>query len=319
MLIHRTPVGQIIHTPAKVNLFFEITGQRDDGFHEVETLMVPIGLYDTLRVYPNLDGQIRLRCRLVSRQPKAEGRSENSKACLPSGELGLEKDNLIVRAVSLLRKHACVNDGVDVELTKRIPIAAGLGGGSSDAAAALVAVNYLWKLNWSRSQLAEVAAELGSDVPFFLYGKAAVCRGRGEIIEPLDQSPSCPIVVLRPPVGLSTAEVFATYRSTLRSEEKREDLTPLLDAFGKGQVNRVGQALFNRLEPVAAGLCPWIDRMADAMEQEEGFGHQMSGSGSCYFGLFRTWKQAQRAASRLQSKQLGNAYVAWMCQHSNLC
>lgn len=301
MLIHRTPVGQIIHTPAKINLFFEITGRRDDGFHEVETLMAPIGLYDTLRVRPNLDGQIRLRCRLAL------------------GELGSEKDNLIVRAVSLLRKYACVDVGADIELTKRIPIAAGLGGGSSDAAAALVAANNLWKLKWPRSRLAEVAAELGSDVPFFLYGKAAVCRGRGEIIDPVDSSLSCPVVVLCPPVGLSTAEVFATYRSTPRSDENLEAIAPFLDAFVKGQVSRVGKSLFNRLESVATGLCPWIDRMAYALEQEEGFGHQMSGSGSCYFGLFHTWKQAQRVASRLQSKQLGIAYVVQMCQHSNLC
>lgn len=326
MLIHRTSVGPVIHTPAKINLFFEITGQRGDGFHEVETLMTPISLYDTVCFRPNRDGNIRLRCRLISmersqtvKHSRAELRSGRTDAYSSIDELASTDDNLIVRAVSLLRKHACVEKGADIELTKRIPIAAGLGGGSSDAAAALVAANHLWELGWSRSQLAEVASELGSDVPFFLYGKAAVCRGRGEIIEPIDQTLSCPVVILRPPFGLSTAEGFATYRSRIRSDENRQDLAPLLDAFRKRHLKQVGRSLFNRLESVVSGQHPWIGRMANAMEQEGCVGHQMSGSGSCYFGLFHTWKQAQQVASRLQSKQLGNAYVVRMCQHSNLC
>lgn len=325
MLIHRTSVGQVIHTPAKINLFFEIAGERDDGFHEVETLMVPIGLYDTLQVRPVTDGKIRLRCRLVSAKGfdtparlDAEQRFPTTDACSSSPELALGEDNLVVRAILLLRQLAGIHEGADVELVKRIPIAAGLGGGSSDAAAALVAANHLWKLDWSRSQLAEVAAKLGSDIPFFLYGKAAICRGRGEIIEPVEQTLSCPVVVLRPPVGLSTAEVFATYRSKYRSVGNRRDITRLLEAFRKGQIDKLGRSLFNRLEPVAEGICPHISQMAGAMTQEGGVGHQMSGSGSCYFGLFRSWKQARRAAGHLQSKRLGNVYVVQMCQRSHL-
>ena len=342
MLIHRNSVGHIIHTPAKINLFFEITGQRDDGFHEVETLMTPISLYDTLEVRPNTDGTIRLRCCLTSaktpeevRQPETEKRSSRTETRTSNEVLPSDESNLVVRAVALLRERAHVHAGVDIELTKRIPIAAGLGGGSSDAAAALVAANRLWMLQWSRDRLAEVAAELGSDVPFFLYGKAAVCRGRGEIIEPVDETLSCPVVVLRPPVGLPTAEVFAAYRSRKwsdnrsrkqsdnrsknRSDEKRQDLAPLLQAFRQGQLELVAKSLFNRLQPVAAELCPWIDRMAEGMEQEEGVGHLMSGSGSCYFGLFPNMEQARQAADRLEHEQLGSAYVVQMCPPSHLC
>jgi 4-diphosphocytidyl-2-C-methyl-D-erythritol kinase len=325
MLIHRDSVGQVIQTPAKINLFFNITGQRDDGFHEVETLMVPISLYDTLKVHPNSDGEIRLQCCLasaemshLSEQPPTDKQLRETDVYASSEVLASDESNLVVRAVSLLRKHACVDAGADIELIKRIPIAAGLGGGSSDAAAALVAANDLWQLQWTRDQLAEVAAELGSDVPFFLYGKAAVCRGRGEIIEPVEERLSCPVVVLRPPVGLSTADVFAAYRSKERSAENQQDLASLLEAFRRGRLEDVGKSLFNVLEPVAAELCPWIEKMARGMEQE-GVGHLMSGSGSCCFGLFPTIEQAKQAASRLEDKQLGNAYIVQMCPESHLC
>ncbi len=147
-----------IWTPAKLNLFLEVLGRRADGYHEIETLMVPVNLYDTLRFWATEDDRIELTCR--------GGRGE-SHSC-GSGDLPPVEQNLVYRAATLLRQRSGLRCGLRVLLVKRIPPASGLGGGSSDAAAALVGANLVWGLHWATPRLAEVGAELGSDVPFFL-------------------------------------------------------------------------------------------------------------------------------------------------------
>jgi 4-diphosphocytidyl-2-C-methyl-D-erythritol kinase len=315
-MIIREGAGQVeIDAPAKINLFFEILGKREDGYHEVETLMVPINLFDTIGFRNDSNGPVRLRSRLSSwawhdrriRSDKSIDRNSISPDFDRSDVAELLPDdnsNLVVRAVELLRRESGIREGAQLHLLKRIPIAAGLGGGSSDAAAALMAANIGWGLDWPIDRLASLAAELGSDVPFFLYRCAAICRGRGEKIDMIGSSFSgrvLDLVLVRPPAGLSTAEVYRASRipKTVRSVE------PIVSAIVDGDIGRIGRELFNRLQPTAKSLSVWINKLEDAFDREDCVGHLMSGSGTCYFGLCRNARHAKRAARRLEALGLG--------------
>ncbi|MHB1033129.1 MAG: 4-(cytidine 5'-diphospho)-2-C-methyl-D-erythritol kinase [Pirellulales bacterium] len=299
MYVHRRATGLEIWTPGKLNLFFEVLAKRSDGFHEIETLMCPINLYDTLYFREGPKGQVELQCEWASRSTEPSG-SE-------IGRLPEKSDNIVVRAVQLLRQVARVASGAVMRLVKRIPIAAGLGGGSSDAAAALAAANLGWGLGWSQGDLSRLAAELGSDVPFFLNRGPAVCRGRGEQVQPLAGLGTWHFVVVRPPAGLSTASV---YRACRPAEQPRR-LAPLLESMAHGRAGLVGRFLHNRLQPVAESLSPWIERLKDEFNDLDCLGHQMSGSGTCYFGLCRHARHARRVAGRLQTRGVGAVYALY--------
>lgn len=302
MQIHRNTVEVMIQAPAKLNLFFEVLAKRSDGYHEIETLMCPIDLYDTLVFREESSGRLELECRCGSPAgvPDCGGFEE-----VPQGP-----SNLVLRAVELIRRRAGVARGARLRLIKRIPTAAGLGGGSSDAAAALVAANLGWGLGLTVPQLAAMAAELGSDVPFFLLGGPAICRGRGERVEPVAGLGSLSFVVVRPPEGLSTAAVYGVCRPAQRPQSS----TPLLAAFRQGNLAEAGRLLFNRLQPAAETLSSWILRLRDTFAAEESLGHGMSGSGTAYFGLYRHAGQARRVARRLQANDLGSVVAVRSCR-----
>src|SRR3954471_18211939 len=175
MLLRQHGRSLVVRTPAKLNLFLEILGRRPDGFHELETLMVTVGIYDSLTFTEDDSDEIRLRCFGSTSSPTSARTSEND---VPDG-----RQNLVYRAAELLRQHAGIARGVRIELEKRIPVAAGLAGGSSDAAATLTALNQLGNLDLPTAELQRLASQLGSDIGFFLCGKAAaICRGRGELV-----------------------------------------------------------------------------------------------------------------------------------------
>lgn len=310
MHVRRSADGVEVLTPAKLNLFLEVLARRPDGFHEIETLMAPIGRYDMVRLSPSADGRIILRIDdepIRASGPGIEtGPSSTTFPSTPSGEqLPTGDDNLVVRAVRLLRERARVSAGGVLRLTKRIPLAAGLAGGSSDAAAALVAANELWQLGWSRSRLAELAAELGSDVPFFLGRGPAVCRGRGERIEPLGSLGALHFVVVKPPAGLSTA---AVYRAC-RPEDRPRGCAALVEALRRGCLARAGRLLHNTLQAAAVSLSPWIERLQQEFSRLPLLGHQMSGSGTSYFGLCQHALAARQIAARLRSRGWSNAWA----------
>lgn len=307
MRIGRSVVDHVIQAPAKLNLFFEVLSKRDDGYHEIETLMCPIDLYDTLYFREDSSEQIKLKCERVPEFGKLDGNGggETGVGDLPEGS-----DNLVVRAVELLRQRAGVQRGARLRLVKRIPMAAGLGGGSSDAAAALVAANRGWGLGRSRGELAAMAAELGSDVPFFLAGGCAVCRGRGERVLEVGAVGPLHFVVAHPPGGLSTAAVYGVCQPAKR----RRSVTRLLEALSQGDLSQAGRLLFNRLQPAAEGLSPWIERLRSAFEREDFLGHGMSGSGTSYFGLCRHARHARRVARRLQTNRVGSVFVVRSCR-----
>ncbi len=299
MYVHRLASSVVVRAPAKLNLFFEVLARRSDGYHEIESLMVPIGLYDTLIACDEPSGAIQLDCRWADRVSTGDS----------LGELPPAEDNLACRAAQLLRQRAGVDRGISLTLTKRIPSEAGLGGGSSDAAAALLAANEIWNLGYGRPQLAELASELGSDVPFFLGVGAAVCRGRGERIEPQSRLAPLHVVVVRPPVGLSTAEVYRNCQVALQPHR----VEPLIAALRSGDTRNLRALTFNRLQTAAASLCPWVECLQRELASQDCLAHQMSGSGTSYFGICRHARHARRVAGRLQSRGLGRIYAASTC------
>ena len=306
MYVHRWGADVAVCASAKLNLFFEVLGKRNDGFHEVETLMVPIGLYDTLLLRPTADEQIEVDCRWAS--------APSSGVDPALGDLPRAADNIVTRALQFVRQEAGLQAGAKVWLVKRIPSAAGLGGGSSDAAAALLAASTAWNLNWSLARLSLLAARLGSDVPFFLPDRqgrlaAAVCRGRGEQIEPIANLGPLHFVVVRPPVGLSTQAVYAA----CRPGRPVRTVAPLIAALRSGNWRGVRSGLYNRLEEAADGLSEWVGRLRNHFATLDCVASQMSGSGSSYFGVCRNARHARRVAAQLQALDLGRVFVAMSC------
>lgn len=296
--------------PAKLNLFLEVRSRRADGYHEIESLMVPVALWDTLTFVAAPTDQISLVCRsaCAARSSRVTGASHGTNLCFDA--LPPADDNLVVRAVRMLQSLVGHRGGARLRLIKRIPVAAGLGGGSSDAAAALVAANLGWGLGLSNEQLSAVAGQLGSDVPFFLASGPAICRGRGERVTPLAPRSVLHCVVAAPPEGLSTAEVYAACRPS----KSPRTLASLADALRSGRTKLVGRLLYNGLQVAAAKCSPWIARLGDEFSRLDFLGHQMSGSGTSYFGVCEHARHARRLASRLQQRGIGSAFaVAATC------
>jgi 4-diphosphocytidyl-2-C-methyl-D-erythritol kinase len=288
MIVREVAGGVEVLAPAKLNLFLEILGRRPDGYHELESLMVAVDLYDRLTFAEDSSGSITLTC---------------DDPTLPT-----DGANLVVRAAERLRSDTGCRRGARIELHKAIPVQAGLAGGSSDAAAALVALDRLWDLRLAPRQLDELAGEIGSDVAFFRHAPAAVCRGRGERVEPLAVPRAYHFVLVCPPVGVSTAEVY----HQLSLSDRTQPIAPALKAFAGGQPAELGKTLFNRLQPVAETLCPALKRVGAALADLGPSlvdGHLMSGSGSAYFGLCRDRDAANLAAQRLDPLGLGRVRV----------
>jgi len=302
MRLRQSGASWIVHAPAKLNLFIEVLGKRADGFHELETLMVSINLLDTLVFRQESSTQISLRNHYsgcVSQKVATDSASASDE--VPDGQ-----DNLAVKAAELLKKKTGVDKGIHIELFKRIPAEAGLAGGSSDAAAVLLALNRIWQLGLSRDELQRYASEIGSDVAFFLSeSPAALCQGRGEIIRPLKKSPRLHFVIVKPDSGLSTAVVF----KQCRPEATPRGAAKLIEHLQRGDLTNVGQHLFNSLQAPAELLNPDVSRLIKELGRHPFVGHMMSGSGTSCFGVCRHRDEARMAAARLKALRLGRVFV----------
>ena len=265
----------MLRTSAKVNLVLEVLGKRPDGYHELSTVMQAVDLFDRLTV--ETAGTITL---------------ETSEAALPTDDR-----NLVVRAARLLREAAGVDAGARIVLDKRIPVAAGLGGGSSDAAATLWGLNRLWGLRWRRERLVELAVKLGMDVPFFLGRGRALGTGRGEVLRPLPGVGGYAMVLVNPGVGLSTQEVYGRVPQGWRAEA--EGTRRMLDALKKRSGTGVAAALTNHLERWVEPAMPVIGHMKAALMAAGALGATMSGSGPTVFGLARSLDQARQIQRRV--------------------
>jgi 4-diphosphocytidyl-2-C-methyl-D-erythritol kinase len=308
MQFRRVGPALVVHTPAKLNLFLEILGKREDGYHELETLMVTVDILDTLIFTEENSNEIRLRCsgRGVRRESPTSPRVDRSSSGAAETEIPAGPDNLVVKAAQLLREHAGVEAGVRIALVKRIPAAAGLAGGSSDAAATLMALNRFWKLKLGKPELQRLASQLGSDVAFFVDGtSAAVCHGRGEIIEPLRVPLGLHFVIARPPTGLSTALVF----KHCQVPQHKHSVGDLAAALRAGRIERVGRFLHNALEEPAELLNLEVSQLKSRLSNLPVLGRLMSGSGTACFGLCRSRRQARSLASRLRAARVGHVWV----------
>jgi len=266
-----------VWAPAKVNLFLEVLGKRPDGYHELATLMVAIRRYDTLCFKEETSAAVRLTC---------------NRADLSTGP-----DNLVVRAARLLQDRTGCSRGCSIRLTKRIPLAAGLAGGSSDAAATLLGLSRLWKLNLPVADLEKLGAELGSDVPFFFHLPAAWCTGRGEIVKPLKPARQLDLVLVCPKFGCSTAAVYGK----VQLPAQPIDGTAMLAAFGKGDVEAIGRGLHNRLQPAAEAIAPELQALHRRLLALQPAGALLSGSGSTLFAVCRDRVEAERIARGMRS------------------
>jgi 4-diphosphocytidyl-2-C-methyl-D-erythritol kinase len=277
MLSARDADAVLVRAPAKVNLFLEVLAKRSDGYHDIASLMVAVSLYDTLIFREDSSGQIQLSCDLP--------------------HLSTGPDNLVCRAADLLRRRTGCTRGAAIRLHKRIPMAAGLAGGSTDAAATLDGLNRLWELGLSARELAVLGAEIGSDVPFFFSTPAAWCTGRGEKTTPWLLGRTLHLVLVCPAAGLSTADV---YRGVTVPEQP-ESGDEIRQAVADGNVEEIGRRLHNRLQPAAERLCPPIAALDDRLARLGPAGQLMSGSGTSLFALCRDHGEALRLARRLRA------------------
>ena len=284
----------VVEAPAKLNLFLEVLGRRPDGYHDLETVMVAIDLRDRLRFHPSASGEVSIQQRFTSNSPSGDdGRP-------PSGD-----GNLVMCAARLLAEAAGVRRGARIELTKRIPWQAGMGGGSSDAAATLVALNQLWNLGLSVTELHELAAQMGSDISFFIQRSAvAICRGRGEIVTATPLGRCLHLLVVQPVYGLSTAEVFREW-SIQRSQTPHERPSPqhLLRWLAGDSPSSDGIVLYNALSGPAIRRQPRIASLLRQMEVAGLSRNAMTGSGSACFGICQSRRQARRLAHRFRANR----------------
>ncbi|HVF70193.1 MAG TPA: 4-(cytidine 5'-diphospho)-2-C-methyl-D-erythritol kinase [Chthoniobacterales bacterium] len=259
--------------PAKINLSFAIKSRRPDGFHEIETLMVPISVSDRLTIAPTRNtGEIHFSCDDPS---------------LPHGD-----DNLVVRAAKLFRERTGNHSGLTITLKKKIPHGAGLGGGSSDAASTLMGLNELFQAGLAQQELLKLAAELGSDVPFFIVRSAAVCGGRGELVTPVALKRDFHLLLLKPDFGVPTSWAYGRW--------KESQPLPGIDYSaqeldGVRLVNDLERPVFEKFV-FLAHLKTWLRK------QPEVAGTLMSGSGSTMFAILRNPAAAEVLAARARSE-----------------
>ena len=265
--------------PAKLNLFLHITGRRDDGYHLLQTLFQFLDHGDTLHFTPRSDGQIQLLSELPGVNPD---------------------DNLIVRAARRLQHASGTSVGADIRLDKRLPMGGGLGGGSSDAATTLVALNHLWQTGFSEDQLAELGLELGADVPVFVRGRAAWAEGVGDQLTPVEVEEPWYLVVV-PPCQISTAEIFSDQRLT-------RDTPPITLAAFREHGGR------NDCLPVVAARYPEIRNTLILLNKF--CEAKMTGTGSCLFGAFPNECEADKVRARLPATL--KTFVAKGCNLSPL-
>jgi 4-diphosphocytidyl-2-C-methyl-D-erythritol kinase len=271
-----SPDSVCVSAAAKINLFLEILGKRSDGFHELQSLLLAVNLCDELEFSPSDSG--------ISLTTDVPG-------------LSTGPDNLICKAAELLRQRTGCQRGAVIRLTKRIPWAAGLGGGSSDGAAALAGLNVLWNLKLTLAELSALGAELGSDVPFFLNGHCCWATGRGEILQPVPMTRVWNFLLVKPPEGLSTADVYRR----VNVPSAPVDGTRIRAALQAGDLQELGAALHNRLQEAAFELSPSVAALHARLQQSGAVGCLMSGSGSCLFALVHDASEAQQIVDGLLS------------------
>jgi 4-diphosphocytidyl-2-C-methyl-D-erythritol kinase len=272
----------VLRASAKVNLALEVLGKRGDGYHEIATVLQAVDLADRLKLET----------------------ADSLSLHVDDPDLPTDDGNLVMRAARLLQKAAGRETGARIGLTKRIPVAAGLGGGSSDAAATLWGLSRLWKLGWPRARLQELAVELGMDVPFFVGPGRAIATGRGDRLAALPGGGGYALVLVNPKVPLSTREVYGRVPAGWQAEPTGTER--MVEALRTRNAGAVGAALTNNLERVVEPAMPVIGRMKAALLAAGALGAIMSGSGPTVFGMARSLDHARQIRRRVSR-------AGWAC------
>lgn len=282
--------------PAKINLYLEILGMRPDGYHELAMIMQSIELADYIEINANGTDNIRLHCQ--------------------HPEVPLDSTNIAYRAAKLMAEQFpdafAKFGGIDIEIDKRIPVAAGLAGGSTNAAAILIGLDLMWKLGLTQSELQELAALLGSDVPFCIAGGTAIATGRGEILSPLPDLNNLYVVLAKyRSLGVSTVWAYQTYRekfgntyacdtSTMQERSTKLNSGALVSAIAHKDSIKIGQSLYNDLERVVLPAHPQVEQLRQAFQNQNILGTMMSGSGPSVFALVESDAQAQQVKEQVE-------------------
>lgn len=266
---------------AKVNLSIDVLGKREDGYHLVEMIMQTIDLYDKLKITEIEENSILIKSNSL--------------------DIPLNEDNIMYKAVNLLRDQFNIEKGIEISIEKNIPIAAGMAGGSSNAAAVLVGLNKLWNLGLSENELKDIGLKLGADVPFCITGGSTLAEGIGEKLTNIKGLPEdLNILVCKPNIFVSTKEVYQSLN--MDKVKRRPKNKELIDALQKEDVKFISENMVNVLEEVTSLKYSEIGQIEDIMIKNKALGSMMSGSGPTVFGLFDNKDCAIKAKKDLQAK-----------------
>ena len=269
---------------AKINLGLDVLRRREDGYHEVRMIMQTIGLSDELEI----------------RKIKQPGiQVETNLYYLPTNE-----NNLVYKAAQLLKDEFGLRDGIGIRLRKRIPVAAGMAGGSSDAAAVLWGMNQMYKLGLSRQELMDRGVKLGADVPYCVLRGTALAEGIGEKLSVLPPMPKCYILIAKPGISVSTKFVYENLHATDLRPEQHPDVDAMIRAMEKKDLGLLASRMGNVLETVTVPAYPVIDEIKRFMVEHGALGAMMSGSGPTVFGIYDTRGKARQAYRELRSRKL---------------
>ena len=271
-----------IRAMAKVNLGLDVLRRRENGYHDVKMVMQTVDLCDEL----------------IVKKDEAEEISITTNV----GELPLNEDNLIYKAANLLFDKAGKKYGVSIHLDKNIPIAAGMAGGSTDAAATLLALNELLGFGFNKEELAEIGVKIGADVPYCIYGGTCLSEGIGEVLTKLPDAPDCYIVIAKPPIGVSTKYVYENLH--IETVTEHPDMDAMVEAIKKGSLKGVTDTMGNVLETVTVKKYPEISRMKQCLLTNGAENALMSGSGPTVFGIFIEKEMAEKALKELEKTGL---------------
>lgn len=265
---------------AKVNLGLDVVRRREDGYHEVRMIMQTVKLYDHITLERNSSGKITLSCNLPY--------------------LPVNEKNLVYRAIDLIRREYHITDGVHADICKRIPVAAGMAGGSTDAAAAFVGMNQLFHLGITQDTLMQYGVQLGADIPYCIMRGTALSEGIGEILTPLPPMPDCWFAIIKPVFSMSTKFVYEHLH--LDENTVHPDIDGMTEALRQQDLMGITSRMGNVLEQVTEEHYPEIGAIKDCLRQEGALNALMSGSGSTVFGIFTSREQADHAVKACQKR-----------------
>lgn len=273
---------------AKVNIGLDVLRRRPDGYHELKMIMQTVDIFDDLTFEREREPGIRLR--------------------IEGADLPEDENNLVYKAAALLMEKKQIKEGVAITVMKRIPIAAGMAGGSADAAAALRGLNALFEMDYSAEDLRKLGVRLGADIPYCITGGTMLAEGIGEVLTPLPTPPECYLTVAKPDIDVSTAFVYRNLRAD--SLPFHPDVDGMAEALTTGDLRGITDRMGNVLETVTVPAYPVIDRIKRRMRELGAENALMSGSGPTVFGIYKEQKTAEKTAETIREEKLAGAVFA---------